>query len=41
MRGFITYDQAMYQLSTEDIKIMNDIVKENMEVTKESGMPFF
>ena len=40
MRGGITYDQAM-QLSISERKIINDIVKENMETTKKSGLPFF
>ena len=40
MRGGITYDQSM-QLSIAERKIVNDIVKENLETTKKSGLPFF
>ena len=41
MRGFVTYNDLMYVVSHEDIQIMQDIIKENIETTKESGMPFF
>lgn len=41
MRGFVTYTDLMYVVSHEDIQIMQDIIKENLETTKESGMPFF
>lgn len=40
MRGGVTYDEAMY-MSGSERKIMNDIVKENLETTKKSGLPFF
>lgn len=40
MRGGITYEEAM-QMSEADRKIINDIVKENLETTKKSGLPFF
>ena len=40
MRGGLTYDQAL-QLSVEERKIINDIVKGNLETTKKSGLPFF
>lgn len=40
MRGGVTYDEAM-QLSTAERSIINDIVKENLETTKKSGLPFF
>lgn len=40
MRGGITYDQAM-MLGAEERKIIVDLIKENMEVTKKSGLPFF
>lgn len=40
MRGGISYDQAM-QLSVAERKIIQEIVKENMETTKKSGLPFF
>jgi len=40
MRGGITYDQAM-QLSYDERKIINEIVTENLETTKKSGLPFF
>lgn len=40
MRGGLTYDEAM-GLSAEERSIVADIIKKNMETTKESGMPFF
>jgi hypothetical protein len=40
MRGGITYDEAM-QMSESDRKIVNEIVKDNLETTKKSGLPFF
>lgn len=40
MRGGITYDQAL-QLSVTERNIISEIVKDNMETTKKSGLPFF
>ncbi len=40
MRGGLSYDDAI-MLSYEDRKIISDIIKENLETTKESGLPFF
>lgn len=40
MRGGINYDQSM-QLSYDERKIINEIVTENLETTKKSGLPFF
>lgn len=40
MRGGITLDEVYY-LEPEDRKIISQIVKENMETTKKSGLPFF
>jgi hypothetical protein len=40
MRGGLTYDEAM-QMGQSDRAIINDIVKENLETTKKSGLPFF
>jgi hypothetical protein len=40
MRGGVTYDEAM-QMSQSDRSIINDIVKDNLETTKKSGLPFF
>ena len=40
MRGGVTYDEAM-QMSQQERGIINDIVKDNMETTKKSGLPFF
>jgi hypothetical protein len=40
MRGGITYDEAM-QMSQSERQILNDIVKDNLETTKKSGLPFF
>lgn len=40
MRGGVTMDEA-FALSFEDREIIADIIKENLEVTKKTGMPFF
>lgn len=40
MRGGISYDDAM-ALSTDERIIINNIINDNMEVTKKTGMPFF
>lgn len=40
MRGGVTYDEAM-QMSANERGIINDIVKENLDTTKKSGLPFF
>jgi hypothetical protein len=40
MRGGVTYEEAM-QMSQQERDIINDIVKDNMETTKKSGLPFF
>jgi hypothetical protein len=39
MRG-MDYTAAMH-LSTEERKIIGDIIKSNLETTKTSGLPFF
>ena len=40
MRGGLTYEQAL-QLSVGERKIINEIIKGNLETTKKSGLPFF
>jgi hypothetical protein len=40
MRGGLTYDQAM-SLGANERKIINGLIKENLETTKKSGLPFF
>jgi hypothetical protein len=40
MRGGLTYDQAM-ALSLEERNLINDLIKEHLETTKKSGLPFF
>jgi len=40
MRGFVSYHDIMHTLSREDIMIMTDIINENLDTTKESGLPF-
>jgi hypothetical protein len=40
MRGGLPYDQAL-QLSVSERKLISDIIKDNMETTKKSGLPFF
>ena len=40
MRGAVTLSEG-FELTYEDRSIISDIVKENMETTKKSGLPFF
>ena len=40
MRGGVTYEEAM-QMSYSERLAMSDLVKENLETTKKSGLPFF
>lgn len=40
MRGGIAYADAML-LSTEERKLIAEIIKDNLETAKKSGMPFF
>jgi hypothetical protein len=40
MCGGITLDEA-FELTIEDREIIADLIKENIETTKKSGLPFF
>ena len=40
MRGGITYEHAM-ALSIQEREIINEIINDNLETTKKSGLPFF
>ena len=40
MRGGITYDQAL-QLSISERTVVSELINENLETTKKSGLPFF
>lgn len=40
MRGGLTYDEAM-GLSKVDREIIGEIIKDNLETTKKSKLPFF
>ena len=40
MRGGLSYTEAM-NLGMEERTIINDIIKENLETTKKTKMPFF
>jgi hypothetical protein len=40
MRGGVTYSEGM-NMSHQERDIINDIIKENLETTKKSGLPFF
>ena len=39
MRGSISYEEGM-MLGYDDRRQINGIIKENLEITKKSGMPF-
>jgi hypothetical protein len=40
MRGGISYDQVL-ALSNRERAMISDIIKENLETTKKSKLPFF
>ena len=40
MRGGLTYEQAMV-LGVNERRLINTLIKENLETTKKSGLPFF
>jgi hypothetical protein len=40
MRGGLSYSEGM-NLSSQERELVNSIVKENLETTKKSGLPFF
>lgn len=40
MRGGISYDQVL-ALSGKERVMINDIIKDNLETTKKSKLPFF
>jgi hypothetical protein len=40
MRGGLSYEDAM-SLGYEEREIIGDLIKKNLETTKESGLPFF
>lgn len=40
MRGGLSFEEAML-LSNSDREMINELIKENMEATKKSGLPFF
>ena len=40
MRGGLTYDQAM-ALSNDERKLISEIIKDNLETTKKTQLPFF
>ncbi len=39
MRGSFTYEDLMFRISKEDRDIINRIVKDNIEVVKETKLP--
>jgi hypothetical protein len=40
MRGGVSYDQAL-QLSVAERKSITELIKDNLETTKKTGLPFF
>lgn len=39
MRGSISYNELMYNISHEDIEIFNRIIKDNIEASEKAKMP--
>lgn len=40
MRGGISYEQAL-NLSHTERKMVSELIKDNLDTTKKSGLPFF
>lgn len=40
MRGGVTMHELLYNYSSDDREIMYSIIKDNIEVTKETRIPF-
>ena len=40
MRGSITLEEG-FTMSFSDRELINELIKENLETTKKSGLPFF
>jgi len=40
MRGGLSYSEAM-EISNQEREIVAEIIKSNLETTKNSGMPFY
>ena len=40
MRGGMSMDDA-WMTSLHERELINDLIKDNLDITKESGMPFF
>jgi hypothetical protein len=40
MRGGLSYAQAL-QLSVNERALINQLIKDNLDTTKKSGLPFF
>jgi hypothetical protein len=40
MRGGLTYNESM-SLGPTERSLISDIIKENLETTKKSGLPFY
>ena len=40
MRGGVTYHEVM-TMGNQERALMNDIIKENLETTKKTKLPFF
>lgn len=39
MRGGVTSNELFFQYSYEDRTILNEVIKDNIEATKKSGLP--
>lgn len=40
MRGGLSYEQALH-LSSNERKLIGELIKDHLETTKKSGLPFF
>ena len=40
MRGGVSYEEAM-TMGNQERELINEIIKDNLEVTKKSGLPYF
>lgn len=39
MRGAFSYHDLMYKISNDDLEVLNNIIKDNIEATEKTRMP--
>jgi len=39
MRGSLSYNDLMYHITSEDVEILNNIIKDNIETVEKTKLP--